>query len=56
MPDNLSMLQSSFYTPWDIAADGRFIMARNIAGPSQLEAPLVVVENWFEELKALLGN
>lgn len=56
LPYDLSLLQSNFYTPWDIAADGRFIMARSIEAPSQLEAPLVVVENWFTELEEKVGN
>ncbi len=31
-------------------------MTRSIAGPSQLEVPLVVVENWFQELEQKLGG
>ncbi len=41
-----------FYTPYDIGPDGRFIMARSVTPRSIAEAPLIVVENWFEELKA----
>ena len=55
-PPDIAVVQWNFYTPWDVASDGRFLMARNISGPSQLEAPLVVVENWFTELKAKLRN
>ncbi len=31
-------------------------MARSMTAATQIEAPLIVVENWFEELKELLGN
>ncbi|MCZ6918469.1 MAG: protein kinase [Gemmatimonadetes bacterium] len=55
-PPELLLMQSPFYTPWDIASDGRFIMARSMTTATQTDAPLIVVENWFEELKALLGN
>ncbi len=55
-PPDLLQIQSQFYTPWDIAPDGRFIMARSMTAATQIEAPLIVVENWFEELKELLGN
>ncbi len=50
------LVGSQFYTPWDVGPDGRFIMARSLAGPSQLAAPLIVVENWFEELKGRVGR
>jgi Tol biopolymer transport system component len=56
LPADLSQQQSQFYTPWDIGPDGRFIMARSVTAATQIEAPLIVVENWFEELKARLGN
>jgi hypothetical protein len=36
---------------YDVAPDGRrFIMVRPLAGPSETE--LVLVQNWFEELRA----
>ena len=56
IPPDLQQTPSEFYTPWDIAPDGRFIMARSMTAATQIEAPLIVVENWFEELKELLGN
>jgi len=31
-------------------------MARSLTSPNQLDAPLIVVEDWFEELKAKLRN
>lgn len=30
--------------------------ARSVTAATQIDAPLIVVENWFEELKARLGN
>ena len=56
IPADVAVIDANFYTAWDVASDGRFLMTRSIAGPSQFEAPLVVVENWFEEVKAKLGN
>jgi Tol biopolymer transport system component len=41
-----------FYTPWDITPDGRsFIMARRTRVQAGQEAPLILVENWLEELR-----
>ena len=48
----LSRLEPSFYTPWDIAPDGRFIFARSREGGRDRRVPLIVVENWMEEVKA----
>ena len=51
LPDELSYLDTQFYSPWDVAPDGRFIMARALdAGPRDTQ-PLIVVENWLEEVK-----
>jgi serine/threonine-protein kinase len=37
---------------YDVARDGRFLMLRNESGAAPVEPPsIVVVENWFEELK-----
>ena len=55
-PRDLLQIPSQFYTPWDIGPDGRFIMARSVTAATQIEAPLIVVENWFEELRARLAN
>jgi eukaryotic-like serine/threonine-protein kinase len=52
--DELYLTSQEFYTPHDVAPDGRFIMARRVAPDTDLDAPLVVVENWFEELRRLL--
>ncbi|MCH8936939.1 MAG: PD40 domain-containing protein, partial [Gemmatimonadetes bacterium] len=54
--NELYLAALEFYTPYDIGPDGRFIMARSVTPPSTVEAPLIVVENFFEELKAKVGN
>ena len=54
--NELYLAAPEFYTPYDIGPDGRFIMARSVTPPSTVEAPLIVVENFFEELKAKVGN
>ncbi len=56
IPADVAVVDSHWYTPWDVASDGRFIMVRSIAGLSQVESPLIVIENWFEELKAKVGR
>ena len=40
---------------YDVARDGRFLMIKKNAGSSESKAPpasMIVVQNWFEELKA----
>jgi hypothetical protein len=41
---------------YDVSADGRFLMMKNADGPAEpAPAPrIVVVRNWFEELKRLV--
>ncbi len=52
VPDDLLGAEALYYTPWDVARDGRFLMARLVSGdPGQVGA-LVVVENWLPELLA----
>jgi hypothetical protein len=47
----LAQLRADDYAPWDVAPDGRFIMARTIEQDTERVAPLIVIENWLEELK-----
>jgi len=47
---------TAYYTASDIAADGRFLMTRVVRAGAPQVAPLIVVENWFEELKQKLGK
>ncbi len=54
VPDELLVADATYYTPWDVARDGRFLMVRQVAGGPPPIRMLVVVENWIEELKARL--
>jgi serine/threonine-protein kinase len=50
--DALYLVPDENYTPYDISRDGeRFLMARLVRAEAA-DAPLLVVDNWFEELKA----
>ena len=42
--------------PYDIAPDGRFLMIRSAQADAGIgtAATLIVVQNWFEELKRLV--
>jgi eukaryotic-like serine/threonine-protein kinase len=44
------------YTPWDVAPDGRFIMARAVAAEPIAPRAIVVVENWLQHWKRSLGK
>jgi hypothetical protein len=54
VPDELLGAEALYYTPWDVARDGRFLMARLVGGEAGQSGALVVVENWIEELRAKL--
>jgi serine/threonine-protein kinase len=54
--DRLYMTRNEFYTPFDIGPDGRFIMARVVRSATPLDMPLVIVDNWFGELKQRMGG
>ncbi len=49
--NELYLAEHENYTPYDVAADGRFLMARRAQEAAAAERPLIIVENWFEELK-----
>jgi len=49
--DDLLKVEYDYYTPWDVAADGRFIMAR-ARHTGSMATTVVVAENWLTELKA----
>ena len=44
--------ETNWYTPWDVARDGRFLMARLVGGNNDQAGAIVVVENWISELEA----
>ncbi|HMA23495.1 MAG TPA: hypothetical protein VKP00_05865, partial [Gemmatimonadaceae bacterium] len=51
VPDELLGVSYDYYTPWDVAADGRFIMAR-LRRRQGVASTVVVAENWLTELKS----
>ena len=56
LKDDWYMTPTEYYTPFDVAPDGRFMMARQVNAPSALALPLIVVDNWFEELRQKVGH
>ena len=50
---DLFATNTGFYTPFDISSDGtRFLMAGSAPGRSNGKPTLLLVDNWFEEVKA----
>jgi len=46
-----------YYTPFDISPDDRrFIMARQVTPPDAKQASFILVENWFDEVKAKVAG
>jgi eukaryotic-like serine/threonine-protein kinase len=54
--DDIYVPEGENYTPFDVAPDGRFIMARRVRAEAGSVAPLIVVDNWFTELRRALGD
>ncbi|MBI3982501.1 MAG: PD40 domain-containing protein [Gemmatimonadetes bacterium] len=51
--EDLYLTERESYTPHDVGRDGqRFIMARRRRTEGASAAPLIVVENWFEEVRS----
>ena len=56
MPAGILGLNSGLATNYDVAEDGRFLLAREVEDP-ELDAPgLVLVQNWVTELEAALNR
>jgi len=51
MRPELYLANQENYTPFDVARDGRFIMARRVTGTDGRPSPVVVTLNWFAELR-----
>jgi Tol biopolymer transport system component len=52
MRDELYLEDLENYTPFDISPDGsRFIMTRRVRPTNELQARMIVVDNWFTELR-----
>jgi serine/threonine-protein kinase len=57
LPDDVYLWENDYYTPFDISRDGqRFVMARRVQRGTAEQAPVVVVENWFTELRERLDG
>jgi serine/threonine-protein kinase len=54
VPAELLNVETAYYTPWDVARDGRFIMARVRRAPETSGSSVLVTENWLAEWKATL--
>ena len=53
LPDDVYLPLTDNYAPYEVSPDGqRFLMARRVKTEGGQTAPLMVIENWFEELKA----
>ncbi len=50
----LLSVETAFSTPWDVAADGRFLMSRLVASERASGSVLVITHNLFTELRARL--
>jgi len=48
---NNTWVNANYYTPWDVSADGRFLMIQEAGGAGSTSTPLIVVENWDRELR-----
>jgi serine/threonine-protein kinase len=45
--------ENTYYTPFDVAPDGRFIIARRVRSDGD-SSPLIVAEDWFSEMRQQL--
>ena len=54
VPNDRLRLEWTYYAPWDVAADGRFIMAREVTPVSVTKPEIVITENVAREWRALL--
>ncbi len=52
VPAELRQVETDYYTPWDVARDGRFIMARALDVQGNSSGTIVVVENFPEVIRA----
>jgi hypothetical protein len=52
MADDLYLHAYEDYTPFDVASDGRFIMARAVTPSSEQPGPLIVMDNWSVDIRS----
>jgi serine/threonine-protein kinase len=55
VPPELLAVETAFYTPWDVAADGRFLMARRQGATGANSYP-IVTENFLTVLRERVGR
>jgi hypothetical protein len=55
VPPELRAVPAAFYTPWDIAADGRFLMPRRVRAEGANTYP-IVTENFLTVLRERVGR
>jgi len=57
VPDDMPNSEHySFYAPWDVSPDGRFLMARSLPAPGGKQSRTVIAENWLTELREKLAS
>ena len=57
LASDIYLWENDYYTPFDVSPDGRrFLMARRVEATTAGRAPLVVVDNWFTELRQRLAG
>jgi serine/threonine-protein kinase len=55
--NGLFLSNAEWYTPFDVSPDDkRFIMARQVTAGSEAQTTFILVENWFDEVKAKVGG
>jgi len=55
LPDEVYLRNQEYYTPFDITPDDRhFVMLREVKAGSTQASSFILVENWFEEVRAKL--
>jgi len=50
----VQLFEGPFSPQYDVARDGRFLMIQQSPSSTEGAASIVVVQNWFEELKRLV--
>ncbi len=57
LPRVMEAYANSWYTAWDVTPDGRFIVVQSVSQQGEtFDRPLIVVENWFEEVRRRAGR
>jgi len=55
LPQDIYLWENDYYTPFDISPDGQhFLMAREAQSGQHAAPPIIIVENWFTELRRKL--